>query len=381
MKNDIALIDEKSIRNKIYIIRGKEVMIDSDLAEIYGYATRDFNKQVKNNMNKFDSDFMFQLTEEEFKNLMFKKSTSSWGGRRKLPYAFTEQGIYMLMTVLKGEKATIQSKALIRIFKKMKDYIIENNNNLVSYDDILKLSLQTNENTKDIKEIRKEMKIINDKFNSSNKLKEILILNGRRVESDNIYSEIYSMAKKCIYIIDDKEREEIKKELINILDSNSADILGFLDSIHIFNEGSIKNLKYNTIDEFELNLRKKIHNTLIKLSHYVNRKDLISEIVTGINDNINGIYSESKNKVVSIYLNSIYGIIESINNKVNIDRNYYSYYLEEMNKILNFNIDYNLSDEEIFGLLINTYRRLSKLEIELDSEININEYKVRVKNI
>ena len=124
-------------------------MIDSDLAEIYGYATRDFNKQVKNNMNKFDSDFMFQLTEEEFKNLMFKKSTSSWGGRRKLPYAFTEQGIYMLMTVLKGEKATIQSKALIRIFKKMKDYIIENNNNLVSYDDVLKLSLQTNENTKD----------------------------------------------------------------------------------------------------------------------------------------------------------------------------------------------------------------------------------------
>ena len=149
MKNDIALIDEKSIRNKIYIIRGKEAMIDSDLAEIYGYATRDFNKQVKNNMNKFDSDFMFQLTEEEFKNLMFKKSTSSWGGRRKLPYAFTEQGIYMLMTVLKGEKATIQSKALIRIFKKMKDYIIENNNNLVSYDDVLKLSLQTNENTKD----------------------------------------------------------------------------------------------------------------------------------------------------------------------------------------------------------------------------------------
>ena len=149
MKNDIALIDEKSIRNKIYIIRGKEAMIDSDLAEIYGYATRDFNKQVKNNMNKFDSDFMFQLTEEEFKNLMFKKSTSSWGGRRKLPYAFTEQGINMLMTVLKGEKATIQSKALIRIFKKMKDYIIENNNNLVSYDDVLKLSLQTNENTKD----------------------------------------------------------------------------------------------------------------------------------------------------------------------------------------------------------------------------------------
>lgn len=203
MKNELVVLDEKSIRDKIYVIRGREVMIDSDLAKIYGYTTIRLNEQVHRNINKFDEDFMFQLTENEFKILISQNAISSWGGRRKLPYAFTEQGIYMLMTVLKGEKATIQSKALIRVFKKMKDYIIENNNYLVSYDDILKLSLQTNENTKDIKEIRKEMKIINDKFNSNNKFKEILILNGRRVESDNIYSEIYSMAKKSIYIIDD----------------------------------------------------------------------------------------------------------------------------------------------------------------------------------
>ena len=204
MKNELVVLDEKSIRDKIYIIRGREVMIDSDLAKIYGYTTKDFNRQVKNNINKFDEDFMFQLTEEELNDLRCKNFTAKVSTKsRYLPYAFTEQGIYMLMTVLKGEKAIVQSKALIRIFKKMKDYIIENNNYLVSYDDILKLSLQTNENTKDIKEIRKEMKIINDKFNSNNKFKEILILDGRRVESDNIYSEIYSMAKKSIYIIDD----------------------------------------------------------------------------------------------------------------------------------------------------------------------------------
>ena len=207
MENEILVLDEKSIREKIYIIRGKEVMIDSDLAGIYGYTTKAFNQQVKKNIDKFDEDFMFQLTEVEYENLRSKKLTSrfknSYGGRRYLPYAFTEQGIYMLMTVLKGEKATKESKALIRIFKKMKDYIIENNTNLVSYDDILKLSLQTNENTKDIKEIRKEMKLINDKFNSNNRFKEILILNGKRVESDNIYREIYSLAKKSIYIIDD----------------------------------------------------------------------------------------------------------------------------------------------------------------------------------
>ena len=204
MKNGLVILDEKSIRDKIYIIRGREVMIDSNLAKIYGYTTKDFNRQVKNNINKFDEDFMFQLTEEELNDLRCKNFTAKVSTKsRYLPYAFTEQGIYMLMTVLKGEKAIVQSKALIRIFKKMKDYIIENNNYLVSYDDILKLSLQTNENTKDIKEIRKEMKIINDKFNSNNKFKEILILDGRRVESDNIYSEIYSMAKKSIYIIDD----------------------------------------------------------------------------------------------------------------------------------------------------------------------------------
>jgi len=116
-------------------------MIDKDLAEIYGYATNRFNEQVKNNFEKFDEeDLMFQLTKEEFaelsrskiltskndSNLMSNFSTSSWGGTRKLPYAFTEQGVYMLMTVLKGELATKQSKALVRLFKKMKDYVVEN---------------------------------------------------------------------------------------------------------------------------------------------------------------------------------------------------------------------------------------------------------------
>ena len=74
--------------------------------------------------------------------------TSSWGGRRYNPYAFTEQGIYMLMTVLKGELAIKQSKSLIRIFKKMKDFILENNNRYVEYKDFAKLSVQVNENTK-----------------------------------------------------------------------------------------------------------------------------------------------------------------------------------------------------------------------------------------
>ena len=88
MENEISTLQ---IEKKIYVIRGVQVMLDYDLAEIYGYETRDFNKQVKNNIERFDEDFRFQLTQEEFDevNLMCKISTSSWGGTRKLPYAFT----------------------------------------------------------------------------------------------------------------------------------------------------------------------------------------------------------------------------------------------------------------------------------------------------
>ena len=119
---EIVEINETLLQSKIYFIRNQKVMLDFELAEIYGYTTTRFNEQVKNNIEKFDEDFMFQLTKDEFENLMSKKSTSSWGGRRKLPKAFTEQGIYMLMTVLKGDLAIRQSKALIRTFKRMKDY-------------------------------------------------------------------------------------------------------------------------------------------------------------------------------------------------------------------------------------------------------------------
>ena len=100
MEENIVLIDDLSIRDKIHTIRGVKVMLDFDLAEIYGYKTRDFSLQIKHNSERFEGDdFSFVLSDKEFKNLMSKKSTSSWGGRRKNPRAFTESGIYMLMTV------------------------------------------------------------------------------------------------------------------------------------------------------------------------------------------------------------------------------------------------------------------------------------------
>ena len=120
----MILVTEETIKDKIYTFRGQKVMLDFDLAELYGYETRYLNQQVGRNSEKFEGDdFMFQLTDEEFHDLMLQNVTSRWGGTRKLPFAFTEQGIYMLMTVLKGELAVKQSRALVRLFKQMRDYI------------------------------------------------------------------------------------------------------------------------------------------------------------------------------------------------------------------------------------------------------------------
>lgn len=145
---EFPLIDETLLKSRIYTIRGVRVMLDADLAEIYGYSTKVFNQQVKNNIEKFDEDFRFQLNDAEITSLSRSKILTSMqvkgvkGGRSYKPYAFTEQGIYMLMTVLKGERATAQSKALIRLFKQMKDCIVQNQQ-LIGVDELPKELLES----------------------------------------------------------------------------------------------------------------------------------------------------------------------------------------------------------------------------------------------
>ena len=133
-------------------------MLDFELAEIYGYETRAFNQQVKRNNEKFDEDFMFQLTDEEVdelsrsQNVTLNKGTGRGSNIKYNPYAFTEQGIYMLMTVLRGDLAVKQSKALIRLFKQMKDFIIENQD-FIGSKELVQIAIQTNKNTHDIAKI------------------------------------------------------------------------------------------------------------------------------------------------------------------------------------------------------------------------------------
>ena len=220
---EIVVINEDTIKNKIYHIRNQKVMLDFELAEIYGYSTKRFNEQVKRNNEKFDDDFMFQLTDEEVselsrsQNATLNKGTGRGSNIKYNPYAFTEQGIYMLMTVLRGELAVRQSKALIRMFKQMKDFIIENQD-FISSKELVQIAIQTNQNTNDIKQNSKEilelnskmdtlatkedLKKVMDNFIDPETYKHFLLMNGDKIEADVAYTKIYKSAKKNIYVID-----------------------------------------------------------------------------------------------------------------------------------------------------------------------------------
>ena len=157
--DEMMLLNHESLIKKIYIIRGQKVMLDFELAEIYGYETKAFNQQVKRNIEKFDEDFMFRLTDEEVselsrsQNVTLNRGSGRGSNIKYNPHVFTEQGIYMLMTVLKGELAVKQSKALIRTFKQMKDYIVENQG-LIGKREFLQLSMQITSNVVEMQESR-----------------------------------------------------------------------------------------------------------------------------------------------------------------------------------------------------------------------------------
>src|SRR3989338_9141389 len=114
---DKALIASvEQIESQIFLIRGQRVMLDADLAELYEVETRRLNEQVRRNSERFPEDFIFQLTAEEFANLKSQFATSSWGGRRKLPFVFTEHGAIMAASVLNSKRAIEASVQVVRAF-------------------------------------------------------------------------------------------------------------------------------------------------------------------------------------------------------------------------------------------------------------------------
>jgi phage regulator Rha-like protein len=122
-----ALIPVEMIERKIYLIRGEKVMLSSDLAELYGVEPKVLIQAVKRNIERFPEDFMFQLSNQEFANLKSQIVTSSWGGiRRANPYAFTEQGVAMLSSVLRSKQAVQVNIAIMRAFVKLREILSTN---------------------------------------------------------------------------------------------------------------------------------------------------------------------------------------------------------------------------------------------------------------
>jgi hypothetical protein len=120
------LVPVEVISSKIYLIRGIKVMLDRDLAELYEVETRVLNQAVKRNIKRFPKDFMFQLTKDEFKILKSQIVTSRWGGVRKLPLAFTEQGIAMLSGILHSDRAIHVNIQIMRVFVKFRQLLYDN---------------------------------------------------------------------------------------------------------------------------------------------------------------------------------------------------------------------------------------------------------------
>ena len=154
---ELQILPDETIINKIYIIREKKVMIDRDLAELYGVDTRVLNQAVKRNLKRFPDDFMFQLTDEEFRNLRSQIVTSSWGGSRFRPMVFTEQGVAMLSSVLNSERAISVNIQVIRVFTRMRAMIESHKEILKKLEMLEKKDIELDEKVSLIFEYLKEL--------------------------------------------------------------------------------------------------------------------------------------------------------------------------------------------------------------------------------
>ena len=181
----------------IYTIRGKQVMLDSDLAIIYGYEVKRLNEQVKNNINRFPEDFMFKMTKEEVKDLRSKFSTANINPKsRSLPHVFTEQGIYMLATVLNGEIAEKQSIFIMRAFREMRHFIM---NNERMFERINSIELKQLEYQKESEEkFNKIFDYIADHKEDNQKI----FFDGQIYDAFSLLTDIVGQAKREIVLID-----------------------------------------------------------------------------------------------------------------------------------------------------------------------------------
>lgn len=224
MAENTELMTVDNICNRVYVIRDQQVMLDYDLAEIYGYEVKRLNEQVKRNITRFPEDFMFQLTKDEIPEDFLKSQIATLnenGNKRglhikKLPFVFTEQGIYMLATVLRGELAEQQSIFIMRAFREMRHYIKQNQQFVTQSEmrlvtaKVSEISVQVagvvdwkNKAEDRFDSIQRSIDTLNENFVSDKDFKNFVIYKGQKFEADAAYIDIYQQAKRSIYVVDD----------------------------------------------------------------------------------------------------------------------------------------------------------------------------------
>ena len=206
-ENTLIHIDETGITNLIYTIRGKQVMIDSDLASLYQVTTKRLNEQVSRNKNRFPAEFMFRLTKEEYENLRSQFVTSSeentHGGRRYMPYAFTEQGIAMLSAVLKSDIAVDVSIKIMDTFVRMRNFFISNEDMFSRLDRVELKQLETD----------KKLEEVFNYIASNTEVKQKIFFDGQIYDAFSFIADLIVKAQVKLILID------------NYVDVNTLNIL------------------------------------------------------------------------------------------------------------------------------------------------------------
>lgn len=231
------VLSEKGIQDKIHLIRGLQVMLDSDLAQLYGVTTFNLNKAVKRNIDRFPEDFMFQLTKQEFENLKFQFGISSWGGRRTLPYAFTEQGVATLSGVLKSSKAIEINVQIVRAFVAMRKFIASNAQIFQRLDHVERKQL-----TYEIKTDKRFEQIFTAIESREIKPKKGIFFNGQIFDAYNFVSDIVRSAQKSIVLIDNY----IDDSVLTLLSKRNSNVRTIIFTKEVSKQLSLDLAKYNS---------------------------------------------------------------------------------------------------------------------------------------
>lgn len=204
---NLVIVDNREIQNMIYTIRGKQVMVDSDLATLYQVTTKRLNEQVRRNKNRFPSEFMFRLTAEEYEYLRSQNATSSeenaHGGRRYMPYVFTEQGIAMLSAVLKSDVAVEVSIKIMNSFVEVRRFLLSNKEMFARLDRVELKQLETD----------KKLEEVFNYIATNTEVKQNVFFDGQIYDAFSFIVELIKKAKKEIILID------------NYVDVNTLNIL------------------------------------------------------------------------------------------------------------------------------------------------------------